>query len=103
MKVTREPVFGLPVGASIEKGNMYSAILEEIGFAGFLLFAGLLVVLLNSICRSGQLEMVWLFFCALLVNIGEAVLFSPNGIGLLVWMLVLMATSARSVNAARQP
>ncbi len=100
MKVVREPVFGLPVSASIEKGNMYSAILEEIGFAGFVLFAGLLLMLLNSICRSGQLEMVWLFFAALLVNIGEAVLFSPNGIGLLVWILMLMATSARVARKA---
>lgn len=102
MKVKREPIFGLPVGASIEKGNMYSAILEEIGFAGFLLFFGLLLVLLNSICRSGQLEMVWLFFSALLVNLGESVLFSPNGIGLLVWILMLMATSARSAKKVHQ-
>ncbi len=101
MKVVREPVFGLPVSASIEKGNMYSAILEEIGFSGFLLFGGVLLVLLNSICRSGQLEMVWLFFAALLVNLGEAVLFSPNGIGMLVWILMLMATSARTAHAAR--
>lgn len=101
MKVVREPVFGLPVSASIEKGNMYSAILEEIGFSGFLMFAGVLLVLLNSICRSGQLEMVWLFFAALLVNLGEAVLFSPNGIGMLVWILMLMATSARTAHAAR--
>lgn len=96
LKVRREPVFGLPVAASVEKGNMYSAILEEVGFAGFLLFSGVLLVLLNSICRSGQLEMVWLYFAALLVNLGEAVLFSPNGIGLLVWIVLLMATSARS-------
>lgn len=102
MKVVREPVFGLPVSASIEKGNMYSAILEEIGFLGFMLFFGILFVLLNSICRSGQLEMVWLFFCALLVNLGEAVLFSPNGIGMLVWILMLMATSARSAQAAQR-
>ena len=100
LKVKREPVFGLPVGASVEKGNMYSAMLEEIGFAGFLVFSGVLVVLLNSICRSGQLEMVWLFFAALLVNLGEAVLFSPNGIGLLVWIVLLMATSARSAKMA---
>lgn len=101
LKVVREPVFGLPVSASIEKGNMYSAMLEEIGFLGFLLFCGVLLVLLNSICRSGQLEMMWLFFAALLVNLGEAVLFSPNGIGMLVWILMLMATSARTAQAAR--
>lgn len=103
MKVVREPVFGFPVSASIEKGNMYSAILEEIGFTGFVLFAGLLLVLLNSVCRSGQLEMIWLFFAALLLNVGEAVLFSPNGIGLLVWIVLLMTTSARAARKARIP
>lgn len=98
MKVKRDPIFGFPISAPIEKGNMYSAMLEEVGFAGSLLFVGLLLTLLGSIMRSGQLEMVWIFFVGLMVNVGEAVLFSPNGIGMLVWILVLMAASARTAN-----
>ena len=101
MKIKRDPVLGLPISAPIEKGNMYSAMLEEVGFAGSLLFVGLLLTLLGSILRSGQLEMMWIFFVGLMVNVGEAVLFSPNGIGMLVWILILMATSARAVRKAK--
>ena len=101
MKVKRDPIFGFPVSAPIEKGNMYSAMLEEVGFVGALLFVGLLLTLLGSIMRSGQLEMMWIFFVGLMVNVGEAVLFSPNGIGMLVWILVLMAASARTAKRAK--
>ncbi|MEM7430118.1 MAG: O-antigen ligase family protein [Pseudomonadota bacterium] len=103
LKVKRDPFLGLPISAPIEKGNMYSAMLEEVGFTGSLLFAGLLLTLLGSIMRSGQLEMIWIFFVALMVNVGEAVLFSPNGIGMLVWILVLMATSARTMQKPIAP
>ncbi len=102
MKVKRDPFLGLPISAPIEKGNMYSAMLEEVGFAGSLLFAGLLLTLLGSIMRSGQLEMIWIFFVGLMVNVGEAVLFSPNGIGMLVWILILMAASARTTQQQQQ-
>lgn len=87
MIITRDPFFGLPISAPIEKGNAFAAALEEVGMVvSAAIFAWLLYLLLR-VSRGGLVALA-VFFCALLINIGEALFFSPGGNGLLVLLLV---------------
>ena len=82
MKVAREPFFGFPTSAPIEKGNAFVASLEEVG----LVFSGLILVWLLVLLRravSGGLVPLTMFFSVMALNIGEAIFFSPGGVGLL--------------------
>jgi hypothetical protein len=82
MVVQRDPLFGFPVGAPIEKGIMPLAILEELGVLGFGIFVLWLLVALRYAMKGGLIGLA-LIFLVLLVNLGEAVFFSPGGMGLL--------------------
>jgi hypothetical protein len=93
MSISRDPVFGLPIGASVEKGFLPSAILEETGILGMALF----VILLGSVLRPIIAKKVWfpslvLITGALLMNLGEATLLSMGGNGLLLWLLIGFAS-----------
>ncbi|WP_139150912.1 hypothetical protein [Halofilum ochraceum] len=100
MKVQRDPLFGLPVAAPIEKGVMPVAVLEELGAPGLLVVAAWVVVLLR---RSGRENVAGLAvtLTALLVNMGEYVLFSTGGMGLL--LIILIAWAASAPRARRVP
>lgn len=88
MKVSRDPIFAIPIGASIEKGFLPMAMLEEIGLVGAALFILILInVFLTGVGGAGYYA-VSLFFFSLFVNFGEAVLFSLSGYGLLIWLLI---------------
>ncbi len=94
MKVSRDPFFGIPIGASIEKGFLPMAMLEEIGLVGGGLFILILIKLfLTGIGGQGYYA-VSLFFFSIFVNFGEAVLFSLSGYGLLIWLLISTFVSA---------
>lgn len=86
-----ESLFGLPVSAPVEKGVLPVAVLEELGIVGGLFFVWLLYSLVRHVSRSRGFEMVALLICALAINLGEAVLFSAGGFGLLVWLFIGMA------------
>lgn len=87
--VQREPMFGLPISAPVEKGFILISILEEVGLIGFIFFAILLWGLLSPTLRKGAgFAPAVLAMSALLVNFGEAVFFSMNGLGLLIWLLI---------------
>ena len=87
MFVIYDPFFDLPVSASVEKGVLPVALLEEVGIPGFLLCAIWLWILVQ---HAARFAMIGLFVTstALLLNMGESVLFSPGGFGMLV--LVMM-------------
>ena len=88
MKVSRDPFFGIPIGASIEKGFLPMAMLEEIGLIGGGIFILILIkVFLTGIGGTGYYA-ASLFFFSIFVNFGEAVLFSLSGYGLLIWMVI---------------
>lgn len=86
MKIVRDPIFGLPTGASVEKGVAPLMILEEVGILGALFVSLWLLLLLRSAVHSG-LGSLAVCLTALLLNMGEATLFSPGGAGLLSMIL----------------
>lgn len=88
MEIERDPFLGLPTGAAIEKGVLPVAVLEEIGIFGFCAVAVWLWMLVRRSVRGGSMVALGVFFTALLLNMGENVLFSPGGMGLLLLVLI---------------
>jgi hypothetical protein len=86
MVVQRDPYFGLPVGASVEKGVAPLAVLEELGVFGAGLVGFWVLRLLTRSARGGLAPFA-VCLTALLLNMGEATLFSPGGFGLLPLVL----------------
>jgi hypothetical protein len=92
MEIWRDPVFGLPVGAPVEKGVMPLAVLEEVGIPGFIL-VGLWIWAVLRRSALGGLAPLTVAITILLINMGESVIFSPGGMGLLQLILVSWAVS----------
>ncbi len=78
---------GIPVGASIEKGFLPSAILEEMGLIGMIFTVIILWVIIQKLRKSSSFLTMWIFTAALFINVGEAVFYSLGGIGFFVWMM----------------
>lgn len=79
-------ILGLPTSAPVEKGVAPLAVMEEIGLPGAALVAFWMLFLLRSAARGGLAPFV-VCLTALLLNMGEATLFSPGGFGLLSLIL----------------
>lgn len=94
MNVARDPVLGLPTGASIEKGVVYLAVWEELGLLGLLVVLGWLWLLVRRAALAGMTPLA-VCLTALAMNFGEATLFSPSGMGMLTLLLVTWAATAR--------
>ena len=94
MEVSRDPVLGLPTGASIEKGVVYLAVWEELGLLGLLAVLGWLWLLVRRAALAGLTPLV-VCLTALAMNFGEATLFSPSGMGMLSLVLLTWAATAR--------
>lgn len=94
MRVTRDPILGLPVGASVEKGVMPLAVWEELGVAGLFAVSLWLLWLIWRSIKAGIVAAV-VSLTALSINMGEAVLFSPGGFGLLLLILLGWTATAR--------
>ena len=81
---------GIPISAPIEKGILPLMVLEEIGIFGFLFFLiWILILSLKAIAISFSSTLILLTI--LLLNLGEAGLFSPNGFGMLYLILITMS------------
>ena len=83
-----ETVGGIPLSASIEKGFMPTAMLEEVGIIGtglVLIFLGLISF---PIVQWGGIAINWMYWTALLMNGGAAVFFSVGGLGIIMWIVV---------------
>jgi hypothetical protein len=87
MDIKRDPVFGLPTGASIEKGVMPLAVLEEVGIIGFAAVAAWVLFLLRR-SSTGGISPFAVLLTALFLNMGESTLFSAGGMGLLSLVLI---------------
>lgn len=87
MDVEREPILGLPIGASIEKGVLPLAVLEELGIFGFIVFG---IWIIRVLSRSFSMGVEAAFICAtiLALNFGESALLSVGGLGLLLNVFV---------------
>lgn len=87
MTVTRDPVLGLPTSAVTEKGVLPLAVWEELGLLGLIAVVVWLLMLMMRGARGGVAP-VAVGLTALLLNMGESVLFSPGGLGLLILILL---------------
>ncbi len=95
MRVTRDPIFNLPVGASIEKGVLPLAIVEEVGVIGFLLVLLWGWGILRRALKGGGAA-VGLLATIILLNFGESTFFSVGGMGMLpLVFLGWIATSGK--------
>ncbi|HET6567972.1 MAG TPA: hypothetical protein VFG50_08400, partial [Rhodothermales bacterium] len=79
---------GLPVSASVEKGFMPSAVLEETGVTGAILVVILLLAIFLPVVRWGTITHFWMMSCCVLINLGEMVFFSVGFMGLFFWLLL---------------
>lgn len=78
--------------APVEKGFLPTAILEETGVPGTTMFLLFLILLYRYLWRSRNLMSLIILSVAILINMGEVVLFSLGGLGLLVWCVIASAT-----------
>ena len=90
----QETFLGLPTSAPVEKGFIFSAVLEEIGLSGALALVIFLLAIALPVYRNGELELFALIVAALATNIGEFTLFSLNGVGMYVWIMTAVAYGA---------
>ena len=93
MAVVRDPLFGLPISATGEKGVMPIAIVEELGVFGALAVFGWLLVVLRHGAREGATYFT-ILLTLLLLNLGESMLFSIGGMGML--LLIFLTSSVTS-------
>ncbi len=103
MVVSRDPVLGIPVGAAIEKGVLPLAVLEELGIPGALAVLAWLWLLVRKSITCRSLVPIALLFTALLLNMGEMMLFSPGGMGLLLLVVIGFVASEKPMQTARGP
>lgn len=94
MEIARDPVLGLPVGAPIEKGNVFIAILEELGLFGFLIVMWWVALLVRRSAK-GDIAPFAVCLTVLSLNLGEATLFSPGGMGMLMLIFLMWASTSR--------
>ncbi len=93
MQVERDPILGLPVSASIEKGVLPLAILEELGIIIAAVVGLWFFGLLRHGARAGVTPLA-ITATALLLNMGESTFFSPGGVGLLSLVLICWAATS---------
>lgn len=82
---------GIPISASVEKGFLPTAVLEEIGFVGGVATVIMLLLLVRAVRRDHTFPMLWLLLAAIFINIGEAIFFSVGGTGFFMWLIVGLA------------
>lgn len=79
---------GIPLSASVEKGFMPTAVLEETGIIGAILTIVLLLFLVAPVLRHPDPTLFWIMATCLLVNFGEMVFFSIGGLGFFLWFMM---------------
>jgi hypothetical protein len=90
LDIKRDPILGLPIGASVEKSVLPLAVLEDVGILG----AVFVLVWLWSVVRNAAakgIAALSIVFVGLMINLGEAILFSPGGMGMLLLIFVSWA------------
>ncbi len=97
--ITVDPIFGLPISSSVEKGNIYSAVLEETGFIGTAFFVMIIITLFTA--PGVVAASIPILIAGLAVNLGEAIFFSMGGVGLLLWVMVGFAGSFTAAPSVR--
>lgn len=83
---------GIPLSVPIEKGNGFLQILEETGIVGAAVMLIFFFKFGRAAAQTGYGSTVALWAGALAVNLGEAVLLSLGGVGLVTWLYMVLAT-----------
>ena len=86
--VERANYLNIPVRASIEKGFLPTAVLEEVGIFGAVFLLVFLLSLIRPVISHGSLAALWLILTCVIINMGEVVIFSFGGIGLYNWLMI---------------
>ncbi|MGC6342369.1 O-antigen ligase family protein [Bisgaard Taxon 45] len=90
LEIATDPIFGLPISATIEKGVLPVAVIEELGILiGSLVFLWLFYSIKKS-ARS-DIQKLAIVLCILCLNLGEYMFFSIGGMGML--MLIFFTRS----------
>lgn len=87
MEVERDPIFDLPVKASVEKGVFWTALIEETGLLGL---TGFLFFLFSFYKKLHKKISKLTILSLLLVACGESFFFSLGGIGATAWIIYFM-------------
>ncbi len=82
---------GIPVSATIEKGFIFSALLEETGILGTLAFIVFIVAFTVNVFRYGKFSSYMFLLTAFLITFGEMGFFSPGAIGPYIWFCMAIA------------
>jgi hypothetical protein len=93
--IHRKGVFGIPVGAPVEKGVTPLAILEELGVLGLIVVVLWVWMLIRRSYQSGFTPFLVLS-TVLFTNLGEASLFSTGGMGLLFLVFLAWSVTGRA-------
>jgi hypothetical protein len=80
--------FGIPISASVEKGFMPTAVLEETGVVGAFFTVVLLGFLFIPVLQHPDPTLFWVMTTCLFVNFGEMVFFSVGGMGFFLWFVM---------------
>ncbi|MGC6378311.1 O-antigen ligase family protein, partial [Bisgaard Taxon 45] len=90
LEIATDPIFGFPISATIEKGVLPVAVIEELGILiGSLVFLWLFYSIKKS-ARS-DIQKLAIVLCILCLNLGEYMFFSIGGMGML--MLIFFTRS----------
>jgi len=81
-------VMGIPVSAPAEKGIVFTAVLEEVGVFGGLLFYALLISIIAVAAGGSSPGASAMVIGAIAVNFGEAIFFATGGMGLFMWAVI---------------
>lgn len=96
-------LFGIPIGFSLEKGMLATAVLEEIGLLGAFLFVIVLATQFRLLRHLRQYSLWVLFLTAFLINFGEMVYFAIGGLGAMVHIcFALVLDEARNTIDAKE-
>ncbi|MFN3218415.1 MAG: hypothetical protein ACE367_18125 [Acidimicrobiales bacterium] len=100
VEIARDPIFNLPVGAPTEKGVLPVMIVEEVGVP---LSVFIFIWLLSLLAIAGRNGPAQLAVCLTVIaaNLGEAMLFSPGGNGMLAILLIVWASRSGSSSRHR--
>jgi hypothetical protein len=91
--IDRDPIFGLPLMYTIEKGVMPLAVIEELGIPLSCLVFTWVAMLIAYSTRGGIVPLT-AFCVALLTNLAESTLFSPGGMGLMILLIAGWSATA---------
>ncbi len=86
LRIKQSGFLGLPSGASVEKGFLPSAVLEEMGLIGGFLVICIILSLLLGAWRQPDPALFALLVAGLLINVGEMIFFSPAAGGMFMWL-----------------